>query len=70
MLKKKLFQYQGYISAALVLGGVDVLGPHLYTVYPHGSTDSLPYVAKYSEETKSGMCPHIPELFARSSDNF
>lgn len=44
LLKKKLFQYQGYISAALVLGGVDVTGGHLYTVYPHGSTDKLPYV--------------------------
>ncbi len=37
-------RYQGYISAALVLGGVDVNGPHLYSIYPHGSTDSLPYV--------------------------
>lgn len=36
LLKRMLFQYQGYISAALVLGGVDVTGPHLYTVYPHG----------------------------------
>lgn len=24
--------YQGYVSAALVLGGVDVTGPHLHTV--------------------------------------
>ena len=32
------------MSAALVLGGVDVTGPHLYTIYPHGSTDKLPYV--------------------------
>ena len=39
-----IFRYQGYISAALVLGGVDVTGPHLYSIYPHGSTDSLPYV--------------------------
>ncbi len=31
------------MSAALVLGGVDVNGPHLFTVYPHGSTDALPY---------------------------
>lgn len=31
------------MSAALVLGGVDFSGPHLFTVYPHGSTDSLPY---------------------------
>ena len=37
-------RYQGYVSAALVLGGVDPTGPHLYTVHPHGSTDSLPYV--------------------------
>lgn len=38
------FRYQGHVSAALVLGGVDCTGPHLYTIYPHGSTDSLPYV--------------------------
>lgn len=37
-------RYQGYIGAALVLGGVDVTGPHLYCIYPHGSTDKLPYV--------------------------
>jgi 20S proteasome subunit beta 2 len=42
-LKQRLFQYQGHVSAALVLGGVDVTGPHLYCVYPHGSTDKLPY---------------------------
>lgn len=39
-----LYRYQGYISAALVLGGVDYTGPHLYTIYPHGSTDKLPFV--------------------------
>lgn len=38
------FRYRGNISAALVLGGVDVEGSHLYTIYPHGSTDRLPYV--------------------------
>jgi len=27
-----------------VLGGVDVTGPCLYTIAPHGSTDKLPYV--------------------------
>lgn len=43
MLKQYLFSYQGYIGAALVLGGVDVTGPHLYCIYPHGSTDKLPY---------------------------
>ncbi|KAK9827911.1 hypothetical protein WJX74_008720 [Apatococcus lobatus] len=43
MLKSHLFRYQGYVSAALVLGGVDFRGPHLFTVYPHGSTDALPF---------------------------
>jgi len=42
-LKQRLFPYQGHISAALVLGGIDSTGAHLYTVYPHGSTDRLPY---------------------------
>ena len=32
LLKSHLFQYQGHISAALVLGGVDLNGPHLFTV--------------------------------------
>ena len=45
MLKQLLFRYQGHVSAALVLGGVDCTGPHLHTVYPHGSTDELPYVS-------------------------
>lgn len=44
LLKHMLFRYQGHVSAALVLGGVDCTGPHLYTVWPHGSTDKLPYV--------------------------
>lgn len=43
MLKRMLFQYQGHISAALVLGGVDETGPHVYQIYPHGSTGKLPY---------------------------
>jgi len=44
LLKRMLWRHQGHISAALVLGGVDVDGGHLYTIYPHGSTDKLPYV--------------------------
>merc|ERR1711988_991364 len=43
MLKQMLFRYQGQVSAALVLGGVDLKGPHIHTVYPHGSTDNLGY---------------------------
>merc|ERR1711920_932002 len=43
-LKRYLFKYMGYISAALVLGGVDSTGPHLHTVWPHGSTSTVPFV--------------------------
>jgi 20S proteasome subunit beta 2 len=39
-----MHRHQGQIGAALVLGGVDVTGPQLFTVAPHGSTDKLPYV--------------------------
>ncbi|PWN28605.1 putative 20S proteasome beta2 subunit [Jaminaea rosea] len=45
MLKQKLFQYQGNIGAALLLGGVDDSGCHLFSVAPHGSTDKLPFCA-------------------------
>ncbi|GFZ00038.1 N-terminal nucleophile aminohydrolases (Ntn hydrolases) superfamily protein [Actinidia rufa] len=31
LLKSHLFSYQGYVQAALVLGGVDVTGSHLHT---------------------------------------
>ncbi|KAJ3191065.1 proteasome core particle subunit beta 2 [Irineochytrium annulatum] len=44
MLKQMLFRYQGHIGAALILGGFDVSGPQLFTIYPHGSTDKLPFV--------------------------
>ena len=44
MLQQMLFKYQGNLGAALILGGVDVTGAHLYTIHPHGSTDKLPYV--------------------------
>lgn len=43
LLKQYLFRYQGYVSAALVLGGVDNDGPHIYSIHPHGSTDRIPY---------------------------
>jgi len=42
-LSSMLFKYQGYIGCALVLGGVDVTGPKLFQIYPHGSTDQLPF---------------------------
>lgn len=42
-LKRFLHSYQGHVSAALVLGGCDLSGPHVYQIYPHGSTGKLPY---------------------------
>jgi len=64
-LSTMLFKYQGYVGCALVLGGVDVKGPHLYQIYPHGSTDYLPFTTMGSgslcamsileSEYKSGM---------------
>lgn len=50
LLKRMLFRYQGHIGAALVLGGVDRTGPHIYCIYPHGSVDKLPYATM-------GKCP-------------
>lgn len=44
-IKQRLFRYGGYIQAALVVGGVDSTGSHLYTVFPHGSTDRLPFAS-------------------------
>lgn len=43
LIKRLLYKYQGHVSAALILGGVDINGPHLYSVHPHGSTQRLPY---------------------------
>jgi hypothetical protein len=64
-----LHRYQGHVSAALVLGGVDFRGPHLFTVYPHGSTDALPYatmgsgslnaMAVFEDEYKCGLRPRL-----------
>ena len=44
ILKQYLFKYQGQVGAALIIGGIDFSGPSLYTVYPHGSVDKLPFV--------------------------
>ncbi|XP_070255227.1 proteasome subunit beta type-10 isoform X2 [Myotis yumanensis] len=45
LLRQKLFRYQGHIGASLVVGGVDVTGPQLYSVHPHGSYSRLPFTA-------------------------
>lgn len=36
ILVERLFQYGGHISAALILGGCDKDGAHLYSIWPNG----------------------------------
>ncbi|KAG8521744.1 Proteasome subunit beta type-10 [Galemys pyrenaicus] len=45
ILRQTLFRYQGHVGASLVVGGVDVKGPQLYGVHPHGSYSRLPFTA-------------------------
>ncbi len=40
-----------------MLGGVDCTGPHLYTIYPHGSTDKV--ITKYDVRNKLIMSDAI-----------
>ncbi|XP_063358497.1 proteasome subunit beta type-7 [Cydia splendana] len=67
LLKRMLFRYQGHIGAALVLGGVDRTGPHIYCIYPHGSVDKLPYATMGSGSLaamavfESGWKPNMNE---------
>jgi len=44
MLKQYLYRYQGHVGCALIIGGVDSTGYHLYSIAPHGSSDHVPYV--------------------------
>ncbi|CAM9604923.1 unnamed protein product [Scytosiphon promiscuus] len=45
MLKRHLFRYQGTVSAALVLGGVDAAGAHLYQIHEGGSFAEVEFTA-------------------------
>ncbi|XP_074142493.1 proteasome subunit beta type-10 [Sminthopsis crassicaudata] len=45
MLRQMLFRYQGHIGASLIVGGVDITGPNLYSVHPHGSYSRLLFTA-------------------------
>lgn len=42
-LTHHLFRYQGHVGAALILGGVDVTGPHLLFISPHGNSHYVPF---------------------------
>ena len=41
--KQYLFRNHGRIKCAMVFGGVDLEGPHIYSLHSHGSTDRVPY---------------------------
>nr|XP_013010336.1 proteasome subunit beta type-10 isoform X2 [Cavia porcellus] len=45
ILRQTLFRYQGHVGASLIVGGIDLNGPQLYNVHPHGSYSRLPFVA-------------------------
>lgn len=44
-LTQELFKYKGAKVCAIVLGGVDVTGPQLYSIHPHGSSSLLPFTS-------------------------
>lgn len=46
------------------MGGVDNTGSHLYSVYPHGSIDKLPYISM-----GSGSMAAISELESHWNEN-
>lgn len=59
-----LYKYQGHVGCALVLGGFDLNGPQLYQIYPHGSTDCLPFTTM-----GSGSLAAMSVLESRFRDN-
>ncbi|KAH7729226.1 CRE-PBS-2 protein [Aphelenchoides avenae] len=46
--KQHLFQYQGYIGAYLLIGGVDETGPHLFEISANGYTQRKPFSSEGS----------------------
>jgi 20S proteasome subunit beta 2 len=48
MIRQHLFRHQGHIAAALILGGVDCTGSHLFNITPHGCSDKLPFMTNGS----------------------
>ena len=43
--QKILYKHKGFLSAALIFGGIDFNGIQLYAVYPHGSREKVPFVS-------------------------
>lgn len=64
LLKRKLFQHQGHLEAALIIGGVNNGKSYLFPVAPHGSTDSTCYCTQ-----GSGMLAAMAVLESRYKDD-
>ena len=63
-LTSHLFKYQGHIGAALIVGGVDIKGPQLVTISPHGNSMLLPFTTM-----GSGSLAAMSVLETRYKDN-
>ncbi|XP_076862392.1 proteasome subunit beta type-10 [Brachyhypopomus gauderio] len=63
-LKQMLFRYQGHIGCSVIVGGVDVYGPQLYSIFPHGSYDKLPFLTM-----GSGAAPAVSVFEDRYKPN-
>ena len=59
-----LFRYQGYIGAALIIGGIDIKGPQLVTISPYGNSMRLPFTTM-----GSGSLAAMAILETRFKDN-
>lgn len=64
ILKRKLFQHQGHLEAALILGGVNNGRGYLFPIAPHGSSDSTCYCSQ-----GSGMLAAMAVLESRYKDD-
>lgn len=47
-LSSHLFNYMGHIGAGIILGGIDVKGPQIWSIDPHGHTICMPYLTQGS----------------------
>jgi len=64
LLKRHLNRYQGHVGAHIILGGVDVMGPHLCAISAHG------YVKRHLYLTMgSGSLAAQAVLDSRYQDN-
>ncbi|MES1918316.1 Proteasome subunit beta type-7 [Bonamia ostreae] len=45
LIQRHLFEYQGYVSAYLIVGGADFTGGHLYDISATGAVFKVPFIA-------------------------